>query len=141
MSALELHVAVERLRLAAPFRIAGFVFEDQDLVIVTLRDGELCGRGEASGVYYLDDKTDNMVDEIETCRVAIESGLDRTSLQQLLPPGGARNAVDCALWELEAARSGKPVWELAGLPAPKPLVTTFTLGADDPSIMAEQEVL
>jgi L-alanine-DL-glutamate epimerase-like enolase superfamily enzyme len=58
------------------------------------------------------------------------------ALQQLLPPGGARNAVDCALWELDAHRLGAPVWQLAGLPAPKPLVTTFTLGADDPQVMA-----
>jgi L-alanine-DL-glutamate epimerase-like enolase superfamily enzyme len=54
----------------------------------------------------------------------------------LLPPGGARNAIDCAFWDLEAHRSGKEVWQLAGLPPPKPLITTFTLGADDPSVMA-----
>ncbi len=57
-------------------------------------------------------------------------------LQDLLPPGGARNAVDCALWELDARRSSTPVWQLAELPPPKALVTTFTLGADDPAAMA-----
>ena len=55
-----------------------------------------------------------------------------------LPPGGARNAVDCALWELESARAGRPVWELAGLAPPKPVVTTFTVGADGPEAMAEK---
>ncbi len=54
-----------------------------------------------------------------------------------MPAGGARNAVDCALWELEAARAGVPVWQLAGQSSPKPLRTTFTLGADDPEIMAK----
>ncbi|MFZ8442037.1 hypothetical protein ACO1ML_13690, partial [Staphylococcus aureus] len=70
-------------------------------------------------------------------RAAIESGLDRQSLQRLLPPGGARNAVDCAMWELEASRKATPVSELAGIGALHPLVTTFTLGADEPQKMAE----
>ena len=105
-------------------------------MVVTLDDGEHRGRGEASGVYYLGDTAKTMVAEIEAVRGAIERGIDRTALQRLLPAGGARNAVDCALWELEAQRLGVAVWELAGIDAPKPLVTTFTLGADDPAAMA-----
>jgi len=136
MTRLKLDVAVEKLRLAAPFRISGYVFEEQDAVVVTLGDGTHRGRGEASGVYYLGDNAPQMVAAIEASRTAIEAGIDRAGLQQLLPPGGARNAVDCALWDLAAHRTGKEVWELAGLPPPKPLVTTFTLGADDPSVMA-----
>lgn len=136
MPALKLHVEVEKLRLSAPFRISGFVFEEQEVVVVTLDDGEHRGRGEASGVYYLGDTAQTMVAEIEAVRGAIEQGIDRTALQHLLPAGGARNAVDCALWELEAHRQGVAVWELAGVAAPKPLVTTFTLGADDPAAMA-----
>jgi L-Ala-D/L-Glu epimerase len=134
--ALKLLVEVERLRLSAPFRISGFVFEEQEVVVVTLDDGEHRGRGEASGVYYLGDTALIMVAAIETVRGVIERGIDRTALQQLLPPGGARNAVDCAMWELEAHRQGVAVWELAGIDAPKPLVTTFTLGADAPATMA-----
>jgi L-alanine-DL-glutamate epimerase-like enolase superfamily enzyme len=136
MTRLKLDVAVEKLRLAAPFRISGYVFEEQDAVVVTLSDGTHRGRGEASGVYYLGDNAPQMVAAIEASRAAIEAGVDRAGLQQLLPPGGARNAVDCALWDLDAHRTGKEVWELAGLPPPKPLITTFTLGADDPSVMA-----
>jgi L-alanine-DL-glutamate epimerase-like enolase superfamily enzyme len=136
MSALKLHVEIEKLRLSAPFRISGFVFEEQEVVVVTLDDGKHRGRGEASGVYYLGDTAQGMAVEIEAARGAIERGIERTALQQLLPPGGARNAVDCALWELEAQRSGVAVWQLAGLDAPKPLVTTFTLGADEPATMA-----
>jgi L-Ala-D/L-Glu epimerase / N-acetyl-D-glutamate racemase len=136
MPALKLHVEVEKLRLSAPFRISGFVFEEQEVVVVTLDDGKHRGRGEASGVYYLGDTAQTMVAEIEAVRGAIEQNSDRTALQQLLPPGGARNAVDCALWELEAHRRGVAVWELAGINAPKPLVTTFTLGADEPATMA-----
>jgi L-alanine-DL-glutamate epimerase-like enolase superfamily enzyme len=136
MRVLKLGIAVEKLRLSAPFRISGFVFEEQEVVVVTLDDGSHRGRGEASGVYYLGDTSQSMVAAIETVREAIEAGIDRAELQSLLPPGGARNAVDCALWELDAQRRRLPVWKVAELPAVKPLVTTFTLGADDPAAMA-----
>jgi L-alanine-DL-glutamate epimerase-like enolase superfamily enzyme len=137
MPALKLRVEVEKLRLSAPFRISGFVFEEQEVVLATLADGSHRGRGEASGVYYLGDTAQTMIAAIEAARADIEAGADRGSLQRLLPPGGARNAIDCALWELDAHRLGVPVWKLAGLPPPKPLLTTFTLGADEPSAMAE----
>ena len=78
-----------------------------------------------------------MVATLESRRAAIEAGIDRTALQSLLPAGGARNALDCALWELESRRSGTPVWKLAGLAPPKPLLTTFTLGAESPAHMAD----
>jgi len=136
MPRITLDVRIEKLRLAAPFRISGFVFEEQDVAVVELRDGEHRGRGEASGVYYLNDTTETMVATIESRRTAIESGLDRSSLQRLLPPGGARNAIDCAMWELEASRQGLPVGEVAGIGTLHPLITTFTLGADEPPKMA-----
>jgi L-alanine-DL-glutamate epimerase-like enolase superfamily enzyme len=77
-----------------------------------------------------------MLYTIGAVRSAIEAGPSREELRSLMPPGGARNAVDCALWELEAARAGVPVWQLARQSAPKPLRTTFTLGADEPEVMA-----
>jgi L-Ala-D/L-Glu epimerase len=137
MHGLRLTVAVERLQFSAPFRIAGFVFEHQDAVVVTLDDGVHLGRGEACGVFYLAEGVEQMLAAIEARRREIESGIDRRALQRLLPPGGARNALDCALWELDSRHAGKPVWQLAGLERPKPLVTTFTLGADTPAVMAE----
>jgi len=136
MSALRLTVAVEKLAFSAPFRIAGRVFEHQDAVVVTLDDGAHRGRGEACGVFYLADGVPQMLAAIEAHRATIERGIDRGALQRLLPAGGARNALDCALWELEAQRAGKPVWALAGLKSPKELTTTFTLGADEPEVMA-----
>jgi L-alanine-DL-glutamate epimerase-like enolase superfamily enzyme len=137
MSSLKLAVAVETLPLAAPFRISGYVFESSDVVVVTLDDGDHVGRGEASGVYYLLDDAPHMIAALEGARAVIEAGPSRQDLRAILPPGGARNAVDAALWELESKRSGKPVWALAGVPEPRPLVTTFTLGADDPEVMAQ----
>jgi len=132
-----MHVATETLTLATPFRISGYVFEGVDAIVVTLDDGTHRGRGEASGVYYLGDDAAHMRAALEGARTAIEAGPSREELRAILPAGGARNAVDAALWELESKRAGKPVWALAGLEAPRPLVTTFTLGADEPAKMAE----
>jgi L-alanine-DL-glutamate epimerase-like enolase superfamily enzyme len=131
---------VERLaaKMAAPFRISGYVFEAMPAVLATLSADGVSGRGEAAGIYYLDDDQDHMVEQIESVRDAIESGIDRETLQNLLPTGGARNALDCALWELEARHTGVPVWQLAGAPEPKPRVTTFTLSADEPDSFARK---
>ena len=126
----------EPLPLSAPFRISGHVFNAMPATVVTLRDGQHEGRGEAAGVYYMDDRPEAMLATLEALRETIEAGLTRSALRELLPPGGARNALDCALWELEANRSGIPVWKLAGLDAPRALLTTFTVGADDPGVMA-----
>ncbi|MEO7240512.1 MAG: dipeptide epimerase [Sphingomicrobium sp.] len=137
MRRLALSHQVETRRLNAPFRIAGYVFEDLELIVVTLDDGAHRGRGEAAGVYYLGDDTAHMVAALEAQRSAIEGCESREQLRSILPPGGTRNAVDCALWELEASRAGTPVWQLAGIAEPKPLITTMTLGADAPEAMAD----
>ncbi|RZA34704.1 MAG: dipeptide epimerase [Lysobacteraceae bacterium] len=124
--------------MSAPFRIAGHVFEAMPATVVTLRDGAFTGRGEAAGVYYNDDHPDTMIATLEALRPRIEAGLDRETLRSILPAGGARNALDCALWELESQRSGTPVWKLAGLEKVGRLLTTFTVGADEPTVMADR---
>ncbi|MBW4330766.1 dipeptide epimerase [Stakelama sp. CBK3Z-3] len=116
-----------------PFRISGHVFTGIPLVRATIAEGGMAGRGEAGGVYFLGDDVDNILDRIEQARPAIEGGADRLALQSLLPPGGARNALDSALWELEAQQTGRPVWQLAGIERPSSLVTTYTLSADEPA--------
>ena len=138
MSKLTMSVATQTLRLAEPFRIAGHVFDTSDIIVVTLRRGSAVGRGEASGVFFLNEGVAQMQQTLEDARSAIEAGEGREALCAILPPGGARNAVDCALWELEAQEADKPVWALAGLDQPKPLRTTFTLGADSPDAMAHK---
>ena len=136
---LTLKAELKSLPLANPFRISGHVFTVSNVLEVTLFDGSNAGRGEAAGVYYLDDDAPGMLAGVEQVRRSIERGVTREELRTLLPAGGARNAVDAALWELEAKQSGKPVWELAGLAnAPVPVVTTFTLGADEPEAMARR---
>lgn len=130
----------EPLALSAPFRISGYVFEAMPATVVTLSAGGIEGRGEAAGVYYLDDTPERMLATLESMRATIEAGLSRSELRKLLPPGGARNALDCALWELEARRRGVPVWKLAGLEETHPLLTTFTIGANEPAAMAQAAV-
>ena len=124
------------IRFARPFRISGYLFEAMPSVVATIAQDDQIGRGEAAGVYYLADDQDHMLTAIEQVRGEIETGLTRAELQSLLAPGGARNALDCALWELESRQQQTPVWQLAGVPRPKALVTTFTLPADDPSVLA-----
>ena len=133
---LRLSVETETLRLAEPFRISGYVFETADVLVATLEDDTHRGRGEGAGVYYLGDDLPHMRQAIEDARGAIEAWPTREDLRAILPPGGARNAVDAALWELEAARAGKPVWALAGVTEPRAIVTTFTVSADTPEAMA-----
>jgi L-alanine-DL-glutamate epimerase-like enolase superfamily enzyme len=133
---MRLETRVEDLPMKAPFRISGFTFWSSPVAVVTLREGSQAGTGEASGVYYLEDEPAGMPAQIEKHRQAIEAGISREELQRLLPRGGARNALDCAFWDLEAKRAGQPVWKLAGLEPPRKLVTTFTLGAEDPAFMA-----
>lgn len=133
---LALTLTVERFPYHRPFRISGHVFTETALLVAELSDGTHRGRGEGAGVYYLGDDIDHMVAQAESVRAEIEQGATRAGLQQLLPPGGARNALDCAFWDLEAKQAGKPVWQLAGLEAPRPLPSTLTLGADAPAAMA-----
>jgi L-alanine-DL-glutamate epimerase-like enolase superfamily enzyme len=124
------------IRFAEPFRIAGYVFDSMPSVVARVADGGAIGRGEAAGVYYMSDDQQHMLEVIEHVRSEIESGLSRQDLQSFLPPGGARNAIDCALWELDSRLASVPVWALAGVPRPRPLITTFTLPADEPAALA-----
>jgi L-alanine-DL-glutamate epimerase-like enolase superfamily enzyme len=129
---LSVEIRAETWPLKAPFRISGHVFDHVSLAVVELRDGELRGRGEAAGVYYFGEDAARMTVALEAVRGEIEAGVRPADVASLLPPGGARNALDCALWELEAQRAGWPVWMLANLGEPRPLVTTFTLSAESP---------
>jgi L-alanine-DL-glutamate epimerase-like enolase superfamily enzyme len=137
---MELSVARELIPLSAPFTITGYTFNDVAVVVARIRERGAEGSGEAAGVYYLDDDVDRMCAEIERARRDVEAGIDREALQQLLPPGGARNALDCALWDLEAKRLREPVWRIAGLERPRALLTTFTIPANDPGAMAAKAI-
>ena len=135
---LRLDADVEEWPLAEVIRIAGRTFSSSTVVHVRVSAGGLAGHGEGSGVYYKGDDAANMLRGIESVRSRIEAGLSRVDLQALLPPGGARNALDCALWDLEARLTGVPVWQRAGLAEPRALTTTFTVSAETPQAMARR---
>lgn len=115
--------------IKAPFRITGRVFEEIEALTVEISDGDHIGRGEGIGVYYLNDIYPNMHEQIEGVRSHIEAGLSIEEAQDLLPPCGARNALDCALWDLETKRSKKSIWELTDV-EPKSTNTLFTIGIE-----------
>ncbi len=126
------------LPLKAPIRISGFSFSSTPVANVTVHRGHAVGRGEASGVYYTGDTAAAAVTALAHFAAQHMGPLTRADLRNAMPPGGARNALDCALWDLEASEQGIPVWQLAGLDQPRPIVTTITLGVDHPAIMADQ---
>ncbi len=140
LASVTLHVNIEKWPLKAPFRITGYTFVEVDVVVASISLRGHTGRGEAAGVYYRGEKATSMVAQIEAVRPEIEAGIDRETLRRLLPAGGARNALDCALWDLESRMSSTPAWKIAGLNPPVPLVTTFTLGADEPEAMARAAI-
>jgi L-alanine-DL-glutamate epimerase-like enolase superfamily enzyme len=137
---MQLSVSRERIPLSEPFTITGYTFTDVAVVVARIGDRGAQGEGEAAGVYYLDDGPDRMCAAIEHVRHDVEAGVDRESLRRLLPAGGARNALDCALWDLEAKRLRQPVWRIAGLERPRALLTTFTIPANEPGAMAAKAV-
>lgn len=129
--------SLERWPFKQPFRITGYEWTESELLVVEVRSGELVGRGEALGVYYHDDTADRGRQQVETLAARADRGSSVEELVSVLPAGGARNALDCALWDLRAKVERRPVWQLLGLPAPGPVRTTFTVGADEPARMAQ----
>lgn len=127
---LQLKLHTETWAYQHPLRITGYTYTGREVVIVELVAGKICGRGEAWCVYFTDETVDSVCQQIEAVKDEIERGISREELQELLPPGGARNAIDCALWDLEAKQSGKSIWALTGI-EPSPITTAFTIGIED----------
>jgi len=134
---MELSVNIERWPLAGAFTISRGSKSEAVVVTAELRDGVLRGRGECVPYMRYGETPDGVVAAIEAVRPALRRGFDRNALQTVMPAGAARNALDCALWDLDAKQTGRRVDELAGLAAPKPLVTAYTISLADPVAMAE----
>jgi L-alanine-DL-glutamate epimerase-like enolase superfamily enzyme len=134
-----MHVELRRVdwEFKSVFRISYKTLSRAETVQVELTEGEHTGRGEACGVSYHDESADLLLKQLESVRDGLAKGISREQLPALLSPGGARCAVDCALWDLEAKRAGRRAWELAGFTSVQPLVTAFTLSLDTPKAMAE----
>ena len=128
---MSLTVTRDRFPLREVFTISrGSKTEAAVLTVELSREGAT-GRGECVPYARYGESLDSVAAEIS----ALPEAIDRATLQNLLPAGAARNAVDCALWDREAKRAGRPVWQLAGLPAPTPVTTCFTLSLDTPERM------
>ena len=131
-----LSVRIERWPISGSFVISRGAKTEATVVVAEVSDGDVTGRGECIPYARYGETPESAVAALEGVSKAIEEGLDRSGLQRRLPPGAARNALDCALWDLAAKRAGKRAWELTGLPVPQPVTTAYTLSLDTPEAMA-----
>jgi L-alanine-DL-glutamate epimerase-like enolase superfamily enzyme len=131
-----LKATIERFPVRGEFVIARGAKTHVDVVVATLTDGAVTGRGEATAIYYRGETAESVLAAVEGVADAVAAGATRADLLALLPAGAARNAVDAALWDVEAKRSGAPVWRTLGLPDPKPLLTAYTISLGEPGDMA-----
>jgi L-Ala-D/L-Glu epimerase / N-acetyl-D-glutamate racemase len=122
--------------LAQPFAISRGSKTSAEVVVAEVSDGEFRGRGECVPYPRYGESVDSVAAALEAMKGAVFSGLDRHELQHAMPPGAARNALDCAFWDLDAKRDDRRVAELAGIATMRPLVTAYTLSLDTPERMA-----
>jgi L-Ala-D/L-Glu epimerase len=134
---MRIEVSRDVFRLAQVFTISRGSRTEAQVLTVRVSDGGVTGWGECVPYARYDETLESVTAEIE----GLPSSFTRADLYDLLPAGAARNAVDCALWDLEAKQTGKRVWELAGLPAPGPEITAYTLSLDTPEKMQAQAAL
>jgi L-alanine-DL-glutamate epimerase-like enolase superfamily enzyme len=121
--------------LKQTFSITGYAFNTTEAVWVTLDEDGFKGHGEAIGVYYCNENADTIVAQLEAVAEKVEAGATVEKIQTLLPSGGARNALDCAFWDLNVKKRGVSIWDTLNI-QPKRLVTVATLGIDTPEKMA-----
>ena len=133
---LTLTVRTERWPIAGAFTIARGAKTESQVVIAEASDGMHTGLGECVPYARYGETIAGVAAAIEAMGAALAEGLDRQALQAAMPAGAARNALDCALWDLEAKRGGQPVHALAGLAAPRALVTAYTISLGAPDAMA-----
>jgi L-alanine-DL-glutamate epimerase-like enolase superfamily enzyme len=127
----------ESWALKNPFRFAGYTIASSDVVTVALSRGDFVGRGEATGVIYRGETPDTICADIAGIIPEVERGINQAELCALLPAGGARNAIDSALWDLECKESGKTIWQMLDL-QPRPVTTVNTIGLDDLRVSAKR---
>ena len=127
---------VEALPIRGAFTISRGSRTETIVVLVEISDGYLTGRGECVPYARYGETPASVAAQIEGVAEAIGGGTDRLALQSSMPAGAARNAIDCALWDLEAKRAGKRAWEIAGITMPERLTTAYTLSLGTPQAMA-----
>lgn len=124
--------SIEHWAMTEPFEIAREVITDLPVLVLSLTDADgHAGRAEAAGVDYDGETPQTMATQIAGVLDRLHDGISGAELMQILPAGGARNALDCALWDLRAKQSGVPVWRQAGLAPLVPVTTVYTIGLGD----------
>ncbi len=136
--AVRLSVAEERFPVAGAFTISRGSRTEIRVVTATLSDGGFLGRGECVPYPRYGETAESVIELIRSVAIDLDNGLDRIALQVRLPPGAARNALDCAFWDLEAKRTATPAWRLAGLAEPRPAPTAYTISLGAPAAMREK---
>jgi L-alanine-DL-glutamate epimerase-like enolase superfamily enzyme len=126
----------ENWPLAKPFVISRARAETTDVLVVEVSDGEWKGRGEGCPIRRFGQSMEKALAEAEAMLAGLRGGADWSELHDVSSPGPARNAVDCALWDLRAKRAGKPIWQLLELPEWQPVQTVFTISVATPEAMA-----
>jgi L-alanine-DL-glutamate epimerase-like enolase superfamily enzyme len=133
---LSLTVRTESWPIAGSFSISRGAKTEAQVVVAELNDGRHRGRGECVPYARYDETVKGVMEALQAIGARLAFGFDRARLQKDMPAGAARNALDCAFWDLEAKRAGKAAHELVGLPAPKPLTTAYTISLGTPETMA-----
>jgi L-alanine-DL-glutamate epimerase-like enolase superfamily enzyme len=133
-----LTVRPEDFPLRGTFRISRGARTTAEVVLAEIRDGDLVARGECTPYKRYGETREGVVAAIEAMAGAVADGITREELQSAMPAGAARNAIDCALWDLEAKRTGRRAWQIAGLAEPRPVTTVFTISLDETERMAAQ---
>lgn len=131
---MDIDISTDSFKLTQVFTISRGSRTQADVLTVTLSDAKKIGRGECVPYARYGETMDTVAKQIRSLPLKF----DHAELLELLPAGAARNAVDCALWDLEAKQVGKPVWDMLGLPLPKPEITAYTLSLDCPEKMQKQ---
>ena len=136
----QIKVNAQTWPVAGSFRIAHGSVSEVHVVLVEISDGTYIGRGECRPYARYNETAKSVIEQVQSLSGNTQSKIDTEALQILLPAGAARNAVDCALWDLKAKQSREPVWKMLNLPQPRPRTTAYTLSIDSPERMAQAAI-
>ncbi|PAY04392.1 dipeptide epimerase [Bradyrhizobium sp. UFLA03-84] len=134
---ISLNARIERWPIAGSFTISRGAKTEAVVVVAEVSQGGLIGRGECVPYPRYGETPEATLEAIQAMQEPLAGGMDRAALQGRMPAGAARNALDCALADLEAKRAGQRIWNLLGRPAPEPRTTAYTISLGIPEVMAE----
>ena len=135
---MKIKTKIESWPYAEPFSISRATYDAAEIIVVTLDDGTFSGWAECCPTDRFEETLESVTEQLNSVAGQLGDNLDHEKIQSLLPPGAARNGLDCALWDLLSKKTGTPVWKLPDLRAPEKLTTVFSLALDTPENMAQR---